>query len=187
MTITSAYFLQFCFGISIQLQRVNLTLSCQKIKYGAIQTKMWPCQVKMTIQCTIQSSIGLHLLCRLLRMDQSQTFKYFTVRGSNKWSYWINRRVSVMEAHSCSIEQNILMCQCPFLYNTPALCSPIWQESPKTAKYESGQIILQWGEETTNFPIVSCRIAIITGKGCIWLYDYMLCRASPLIFSWTYQ
>ena len=37
-TITSAYFLQFCFGISIRQQRANLWLSCQKMKHGAIDT-----------------------------------------------------------------------------------------------------------------------------------------------------
>lgn len=68
------------------------------------------------------------------------------------------------------------MCHCPFLDDTHALCSPKWEQSPQTA----GRIWLEWGEETTN-------VFIVTGRGRVWLYGYMLSGASYLMFSWSYQ
>lgn len=103
---------------------------------------------------------------------------------------WVNwTELSEMVAHFCRIEQNILMCHCPFLYDTPARCSPKWQESPQTATHYSGQILRELGEETTNLFICSCsyRTAIVTVTSCVWLYDYMLRGASYLMFSTTYQ
>lgn len=49
----------------------------------------------------------------------------------------------------------------PFLHSTPALCFPLWHESPQTDFVRLGGIMLQLGEKTPNFPRASCRIAIM--------------------------
>lgn len=79
---TVTYFLQFCFGISIQLQRANRRLSCEEMKYGPVDTVIWVKQLfcfeyKAPMPPTVQQTVtdGPKSVCFL---------KDLIVRGSKE-------------------------------------------------------------------------------------------------------
>ena len=151
VTVTSAYFLQFCFGISIQLQRANLRLCWQKMKYCAVDAKMWLCRDKNGFSI---HNIKLNLwnfFYRQLQMDQGLC--HFERFYCKEWghSYPINRSMSVMEAHSCHIGQNILLCQSPSCITHLHLVPAVTQESPESKNFVILGMTLQLAEKTLNF------------------------------------
>ncbi len=152
VAITSSYFLQFCYGISIQLHGANLRLSGQK--WNMAQSKC-VVKIKWLFSAEIKPS-----LCNSFTVWTKVwlIFEDFNVWEREQWSYWISRRLWLMHSPA---GQNFLLCQYSSFsthLNCIPRCETRWQKLFQVA------ITIKQVKKTTNFTLVSCRTAILTSK-----------------------
>lgn len=126
----------------------------------------------MTIQDKTWSTILPQLFCLADCWNTVSVFQGFYCSGSQEWSCWINNRAPVMEAHSCSIRQNILLYQCRF-------CVTHLHPVPHCDRENSERLQRKtFGEKTLNLPFMSGRIVITTDTICIAVCINMISRKS---------